>query len=72
MKESLRRQRAMLRDRRRDNRDEALYGTPLFRALTGWDLYIISLQEEVAAASRHIWPGHGVHVNRCTHERSCD
>ncbi|MFJ8719764.1 hypothetical protein ACIRD9_42635 [Streptomyces violaceus] len=49
MNAATRRRRALLRDRRRDNRDENLYGPPLIRALTGWDLYISAQYAELRA-----------------------
>ena len=93
MKESTRRRRAILRIRRLDNRDERLYGPPLIRALTGWDLYLASQYAQLHTVAQLVKPpgmspeemtGHAretfravvgtpsIHVNRCTHERSCD
>lgn len=51
-----RRQRAILRDRRRDNRDEARYGDPLIRGLNGWDLYIMSQWEQLHAVAQLVKP----------------
>lgn len=94
MKEATRRRRAILRDRRRDNRDHALWGEPLLRVLNGWDLYIASQYARLHAVAQLVKPpgmspeemaGHAreafrttvgtlaaAHVNRRTHERSCD
>lgn len=52
MKASTRRKRAVLRDRRRDNRDEALYGAPIIRALTGWDLYLVNQWDRVRSVAQ--------------------
>ena len=49
MKATTRHKRAILRDRRRDNRDAALYGPPLIRAMTGWDLYLMAQWDRVRA-----------------------
>lgn len=54
MKGATRRKRAILRDRRRDRRDEALYGPPLIAAMTGWDLYITAQYRDVARLAEMI------------------
>lgn len=53
---STRRKRAILRDRRLDNRDEALYGPPIIRALTGYDLYIMSQWQQLHAVAQLVKP----------------
>lgn len=56
MKEATRRKRAILRNRRLDNRDEALYGPPLIRAMTGWDLYLIQQRDRVGELAKTLPP----------------